>query len=202
MTLKTSALWERFQSMYSEGTPPWDIGRPQPMFVRLYLEGKIQGRVLDAGCGTGELALFLAGRGLDVTGVDFIPKAVKKARAKARRRKIRVRFLCGDILDMDLGEASFDTVVDSGLFHVFDDEKRVRYVTRLTRILRPGGHLYLACFSEFEPGTEGPRRVTQQELRESFHNDWYVESIERTYFEHHKGDRHAHAWLMNACRMP
>jgi len=58
-----------FEKAY-HGTPPWDIGRPQREFVRLEEAGKISGDVLDVGCGTGENALFLAGCGHAVWGVD------------------------------------------------------------------------------------------------------------------------------------
>lgn len=53
------------------GTPPWDIGRPQPDFVRLEAAGEIEGSVLDVGCGTGEHVLYLAARGHDAWGVDL-----------------------------------------------------------------------------------------------------------------------------------
>jgi SAM-dependent methyltransferase len=70
---------EIFETAY-EGQPPWDIGGPQPEIVRLAEEGAIRGVVLDVGCGTGENALYLDGRGCDVWGIDFIPKAIERAR--------------------------------------------------------------------------------------------------------------------------
>jgi hypothetical protein len=56
-------------------------------------------------------------------------------------------------------------VLDSGLFHVFSDEDRIRYVRGLKTVLDPGGRLFLLCFSDATPRTEGPRRVSQPELR-------------------------------------
>jgi SAM-dependent methyltransferase len=64
---------DRFEAAYLEGSPPWDIGRAQPELVKLAEAGRITGRVIDLGCGTGENALYLARSGLDVVGVDGSP---------------------------------------------------------------------------------------------------------------------------------
>ena len=168
---------EDFDEFY-EGTPPWDIDRPQPAFAALAEAGAISGRVLDVGCGTGEHALLAAGLGLEATGVDAAPKAIARAEEKARERGLRARFLVADALDLgSLGE-QFDTVVDSGLFHVFEDDDRARYVESLGAAVRPGSRYFMLCFSEHQPGDWGPRRVTQAEIRASFAEGWQVDSIE------------------------
>src|SRR5216110_2495281 len=145
---------------YAASTPaPWDIGRPQPAFVRLAEQGLLAGRVLDAGCGTGEQTLLAAARGADAVGVDVSGLAVRRAREKAAERGLVARFEVGDALRLaDLG-LTFDAIIDSGVFHVFDDEDRARYVTSLASVLRSGGRCYLICFSDRQPGTWGPRRV-------------------------------------------
>ena len=71
-------------------------------------------------------------------------------------------------------------VLDCGLFHVFDDEDRAPFVASLARAVRVGGHYFMLCFSEEEPGGWGPRRVTQGEIREAFAHGWSVEAIEPT----------------------
>src|ERR1700760_3617868 len=104
--------------------PPWDIGQPQPPFVRLAEKGLLAGRLLDAGCGTGEHTLLAASSGAEAVGVDVSARAIEKARGKAADRGITARFEVADALRLaDLG-LTFDTVLDSGLFHVFDDESR------------------------------------------------------------------------------
>ncbi|MGE5230048.1 MAG: SAM-dependent methyltransferase [Deltaproteobacteria bacterium] len=157
----------RFEEAY-QGTPPWDIGRAQPALERAAADGLVRGPVLDAGCGTGENALFFAARGFEVVGVDAVEAAVAAARAKAQARGLPAEFLVHDALALgDLGRR-FRTVVDSGLFHTFDDEERRRYVTSLAAATAPGARLFVLCFSEQQPGNSGPRRVTQAELREAF----------------------------------
>lgn len=151
-----------------KGKPPWDIGRPQPSFKALADAGEIAGPVLDAGCGTGENALFLAARGFAVVGVDAVEAAVEAARRKALARGLEAEFLVHDALALDGLGRRFATVVDSGLFHTFADRERVLFAKSLAAALRLGGRYYVLCFSERESREGGPRRVTQAALRAAF----------------------------------
>jgi cyclopropane fatty-acyl-phospholipid synthase-like methyltransferase len=171
---------DMFASFYA-GKAPWDIARAQGPFVAV--ADRVVGPVLDAGCGTGENALFFAARGLRVVGVDFVEEAIRRAQAKAAQRGVAVQFLVKDATALaDWGER-FASVIDSGLFHVFTDDHRRRYVRGLTHVVEPGGRLFLMCFSDEEPGTEGPRRVSRQELYDAFADGWQVESIQASQFE-------------------
>jgi cyclopropane fatty-acyl-phospholipid synthase-like methyltransferase len=178
----TTPTWD---SAYTGSTPaPWDIGRPQPVFARLARDGRLSGRVLDAGCGTGEQVLLAAAHGaVDAMGVDLSAAAIERARAKAAERGLKARFEVGDALNLASLGSQFDTLIDSGLFHVFDDEDRARYVASLAAALRPGGHLYLMCFSDRQPGDFGPRRIRQDELRAAFSDGWVIESITAESFD-------------------
>jgi SAM-dependent methyltransferase len=143
-----------------------------------WLNDPLAGSVLDAGCGTGENALCFAGRGCAVTGIDFIEEAIHRARRKAAERGLPATFLVEDALTLRDWPERFDHVIDSGLFHVFDDQDRRRYVEGLATVLPPGGRLFLGCFSDGEPGTQGPRRVSNAELHAAFARGWVIESIE------------------------
>lgn len=169
-----------FENIYA-GQPPWEIGRPQKVF--LDVADQISDSILDAGCGTGENSLYFAGRGHKVTGIDFLPEPIQRAKQKAAERKLAVTFLVMDALTLkDLPEV-FDSAIDSGLFHVFSDEDRRRYVEGLASVLKPGGRLFLLCFSDAEPGEQGPRRVSKREIEDAFAEGWFVETIDPARFE-------------------
>jgi SAM-dependent methyltransferase len=188
-----------FEASYAT-TPPWDIGRPQPAFVALADAGGLVGRVLDVGCGTGEHALHAASRGHDAVGVDIASRAIELAEAKAAKRRLDVRFLVFDALRLsELGQ-QFDTVLDCGLFHIFDDDDRARFVTSLAAVVPTGRRYHMLCFSERQPGDWGPRRVTREEIRASFADGWVVDSIVPAVLEITIDPAGAQAWLVAATR--
>ena len=125
---------------------------------------------------------------------DRSVRAIESARAKAAERGVDARFVVADARRLEELNAQFDTVIDSGLFHVFDDADRPVYVASLERVVVPGGRCLLMCFSEHQPGDFGPRRVTQEELRAAFSGGWEVRSIEAASFETRDG-LGAQAWL-------
>ena len=187
-----------FNASYS-GIPPWDIGRAQPEFMKVFDQGEVDGFVLDCGCGTGEHAIVLARRGHEVLGVDFAPAAIEKAIAKAHERGSSARFKVHDALQLEtLGEI-FDTAIDSGLFHCFSDENRAQYVRSLTNVVRPDGRLILMCFNENET-RPGPRRVTKAELHAAFATGWSFNYIFETRFDSHIHDGGAQAWIASIQR--
>jgi ubiquinone/menaquinone biosynthesis C-methylase UbiE len=169
-----------FETMYA-GKAPWDIGKPQQALVDA--ADQITGAILDAGCGTGENALFFAAKGHNVTGIDFLEEPIRRAKQKSAERGVQAKFLVTDALTLNSFSERFDSVIDCGLFHVFSDDDRKRYVAGLATVLKPGGKLFLMCFSDAEPGTEGPRRVAQKELHDAFAKGWNVESIKPSRFE-------------------
>ncbi len=186
---------EFFHQIY-QGQPAWEIEAPQPVIVQLKEQGKIVGSVMDIGCGTGANAIYLAERGHEVAVFELVPRAIELAKARLGDRSLPVEFRVADVLRLsDLGKR-FDTAIDAGVFHVFSDKDRARYVENVKRHLEPGGRLFLICFSEDQPGTDGPRRVRQSEIREAFAEGWVVESIEPAFYQT-KPESHgaAKAWL-------
>ncbi len=196
----TGRAWD---ASYQDGPPPWDIGRPQPAVVRLASEGGFAGAVLDAGCGTGENALYLASRGLSVLGVDVAETAVAAARKKASARGLTAEFAAADAFQLERLGRTFATVLDSGLFHTCDGEERPSYVASLAAVTEHGGTLHVLCFSDQGPDT-GPHPVSEQELRAAFDSGtgWHVIGIQpdRVLTTFH-GAAGAPAWLATIKRV-
>ena len=192
-----------WDASYHDGPAPWDIGEPQPAIVRLASAGGFAGRVLDAGCGTGENALHLAKLGFTVLGVDVAETALAMARAKATDRRLAVTFAAADAFHLERLGGTFDTVLDCGLFHTFSPDERPAYVTSLASVTAHGGTLYVLCFSDGVPDT-GPHPVRQEELSGAFHpsKGWTIASIVpdrvRTRFHDHNG---APAWFATIKRL-
>lgn len=179
---------ERFDTAYETHTAPWVIGEPQPTVVALERAGRMRSPILDIGCGLGEHTILLTRLGYEVLGIDFAPHAVEQARANAAARGVEARFEIGDAFDLDPG-TPYATILDSALFHIFDDVDRARYVRSLHRALRPGGHLHLLALSDAGRGF-GPQ-VSEQAIRSAFTDGWNVEELRTTTYRAVVGDAHA-----------
>jgi cyclopropane fatty-acyl-phospholipid synthase-like methyltransferase len=189
-----------FEKAYQD-TPPWDIGRAQREFVILEESGEITGDVLDAGCGTGENALFLASRGHVVWGIDSSSAAIEISKRRAEERGIAATFMVKDTLKLHEIGRTFDTVIDCGLFHTLSDPERPVYVWNLSEVLRPGGRYFMLAFSELEPGGYGPRRITQKEIRAAFSQGWRIREIRAAVFESRTRPEGSKAWLSSITRI-
>ena len=165
-----------FGKIYAEGNPPWEIGKPQPAFVAA--ADQVTSPVLDAGCGTGNTALFFAARGLRVTGIDFVEEAIQQARAKAAERGLPAEFLVKDAMSLGDWDERFASVIDSGLFHIYRGDDQRRYVRGLAHVLKPGGRLFLFSFSDEVPSSVPGGGVSRQELYDVFADDWDIESLQ------------------------
>ena len=190
---------QEWESWYA-ATPHWDLGRPQPAMRALAEAGAIRGRVLDVGCGTGEHVLMCAALGLDATGVDIAPAALRAAEDKARTRGLPARFVLGDALRLTELERVYDTVLDCGLFHMVGDADRATYVNSVRGVLAPGGRYLMLCFSDQQPGDQGPRRLTRDGIVTAFADGWRIDSLQRTRLDSQKGPDGIPAWQLTAIR--
>jgi cyclopropane fatty-acyl-phospholipid synthase-like methyltransferase len=119
-----------------------------------------------------------AGLGLEVVGIDMAAAAIASAQRKAVERGLSVRFIEANALELESLDEKFDVVLDCGLFHVFEDDDRDRFVKSLRAAIPTGGHYYMLCFSDRQPGDWGPRRIAQLEITNSFSHGWRIDSIE------------------------
>ncbi|WP_052372976.1 class I SAM-dependent methyltransferase [Nocardia otitidiscaviarum] len=181
---------------YRDEPAPWDTGRPQPAIVRLAAAGAFGRTVLDAGCGTGENTLHIAAAGARVLGVDVAETAIAMARRKAAARGLDAEFAVADAFRLHLLDRTFDTVVDSGLFHTFDADERTAYAHSLTSVTTPGARLFILCFGDAGPDP-GPHPVSRDALAAPFDHDpgWQVTDIAPEVIETRFAQVGAPAWL-------
>ena len=179
-----------FDGAYESGAAPWVIGEPQPAIVGVARRGFIRGKVLDVGCGAGEHTILLARLGYDVLGIDFAPHAIELARRNAAAKGVDARFEVADAMNLG-AEPRYDTIVDSALFHIFDDTDRVTYVTSLHGACRPGGLVHVLALSDAGRGF-GPE-VSETVVREAFGDGWRLEALDTTVYRGVVGEAHAEA---------
>lgn len=143
-----------FFNLYYLGNPPWDTGISPPE-LKQFIEANPPGRALDLGCGTGTNVITLANNGWEATGVDFIGRAIRQARRKARQAGVEARFLVEDVTRLKGIDGPFNLILDMGCFHNLADENIQAYCANLERLLAEGGTYLMYGFFSPDDGSTG-----------------------------------------------
>jgi SAM-dependent methyltransferase len=166
-----------FRIFYRVGFTPWD-GHPIAENLQDIVEGTADipplpaGSALDLGCGTGDSSIYLARHGWKVTGVDFVPKALDKARAKAGVAGVSINFVQADVTHLSeagIG-ADFPLIVDNGCLHNMSDNDRDAYVREVSAVAAPDARLLIVAF--LPGGRFGVRGVDPAEMERRFASTW------------------------------
>jgi SAM-dependent methyltransferase len=176
--------WEATYREIPAAELPWNAGSADGDLQGLLAAGAVpKGRAFDLGCGPGNDAAFLAGRGWSVTAVDIAPSAVALARKRARQEGVeeKIRFVVGDVLDLKAAKGAA-LVHDRGCFHTLPSELWKEYSRVVGGLLAPGGVLALKVFSHKEPAGRGPYRFREAELRKVFGDGFECLSIRDAVF--------------------
>jgi SAM-dependent methyltransferase len=166
-----------FSIFYRIGFTPWN-GHPLGQTLRDLIEGTAEtpplatGSAVDLGCGTGDSSIYLARRGWKVIGVDFVPKALDKARAKAAAANVSVDFIRADVTHLSQAGigADFQLIVDNGCLHNMSDGDRDAYVREVGAVAAPGARLLIVAFPP--GGRFGVRGIDHGEMERRFGPAW------------------------------
>ena len=161
------------QERYRSGDIPWDHALPPPEVMAL-AERLAPGRVLDLGCGSARASVYLAARGWQADGVDFVPEAIAMAhkRVQAANLEEYVRLHVGTVTDLHFLSDFYDLAIDVGCFHGLEPDQQRLYRQELTRLIRPGGlfilYVHLGRLDQ-ENGTTGiPIGLVEAVFADSF----------------------------------
>ncbi|WP_164992379.1 class I SAM-dependent methyltransferase [Streptomyces sp. L2] len=184
-----------YETLYNGGTldgldvkgAPWEIGRPQNFLIALYKAGRINAPVLDAGCGSGVHAAYLAEHGLPVTGFDFSAAALAQARERASQLGTghpQPHFIYSDATALTLPTA-YRTLIDSALYHCLPSKQRRVYLASLTQHALDDARLFVACFRpDSMPGLPGPFRISRDELTDDLNaTGWNLVDLTNSIYD-------------------
>ena len=159
---------KQMDTVYSEMSLdeiPWNNEQPPEILVELIESGKIEAcKAIDLGCGAGNYSIYMAGKGFEVTGIDFSPIAIELARKNAERKKVKCEFLVGDVLcDLERSGKGWDFAYEWGLLHLIPFGDRPKYVESVWRLLNDNGKYLSLCFSEDDAYFEGSGKCRKTE---------------------------------------
>jgi 2-polyprenyl-3-methyl-5-hydroxy-6-metoxy-1,4-benzoquinol methylase len=165
---------------------PWNSETPPDALVELVQSGKVRPcKTIDLGCGAGNYAIYLAGQGFEVIGVDSSPTAIKIATENAQKRGVRCRFIVADLLgDLHEVKETFNFGYDWEFLHHIFPEDREKYVKNVYNLLKPGAQYLSVCFSEEDPqfGGVGKFRKTQLGTTLYFSSESEIRDLFSPYF--------------------
>jgi SAM-dependent methyltransferase len=176
-----------FNSVY-QNSAPWDIGGPQPAMAALIEKYPPEDPVLDLGCGSGDLAIYLATLGHQVLGIDFVESAItnaqKEVAALPKGTALPLRFRVADALKPSLLQEKFGAVFDSGFYHLFNPGQCEQLIDEVASVLKPHGCYYLHEFAIEFPIPNVPRNISPEELRTRFtvEKGWRIREIQTVEF--------------------
>lgn len=140
---------------------PWNMESPPAALVELVDSGRVRPcRAVDLGCGAGNYAVYLAGRGFDMTGIDISPAAVEIAAKRATEAGVKCEFLAADLTEDFTMDRRFRFAYDWELLHHIFPEDREKYMENVRDLLEPGGTYLSVCFSEDDYMAEGQKYRT------------------------------------------
>lgn len=173
-------VFAEMEQRYREGDLPWDQSLPPPEVIDLAAT-RAPGRVLDLGCGAGRACIYLAARGWDCDGVDFVPDAIALAQARAIASGVagRARFRVASVTQLNELRPPYDLALDVGCLHNLRGEDLQAYATGLTRLVRSGGQYVLFAHLVEEADEAARYGIAESTIRAALDATFAMERVER-----------------------
>ena len=170
----------RMEEIYESGSIPWDQQDPPPEVVDI-ASVLPAGRALDLGCGLGRASIYLAQRGWQVDGVDFVGQAITQARLRAEQAGVseRVHFHQSAVTELCFLDGPYDFALDVGCAHGLTEKELQDYHLELLRLLKPGAvFLLFAHLNEENTSPEEQNWMDETILRKIFAHTFELERVE------------------------
>lgn len=169
-------IQKRLAWRYAVGDVPWDAPLPPPE-VQETAAQLTPGRALDLGCGYGRTAIYLAARGWQVDGVDFVARALAEAERRAAAAGVSAAFHHSSVTEISYLTPPYDLAIDVGCGHNLDAAGWRAYHARLHRLLRPGAlfMLYSRVEGEDAAADDGPAALDEPAVLALFANGFQLE---------------------------
>jgi len=182
-TIPDGRSWEQYYAEEKSESMPWYFKELDPDLHNVLEKTQLNtGRFLDLGTGPATQAMTLAKLGFEVTGSDISETAIKRAKELANENDLKIEYMVDDFLNSKI-KGTFDYIFDRGCFHVFDAKDRPKYIDAVHKLLSSSGFLFLKCFSNLQEGTEGPNRLSPEEIRDCFSQYFEIDLIKNTIFQ-------------------
>jgi SAM-dependent methyltransferase len=177
---------------YRIGFHPWEDAEEQPSFTDKFSallaveESGRQppyGRALDVGTGSGIWGIKLAQRGWQVTGVDIVGKALRRAHDRVRKAGVDIRLVQGDVTKLRATGVGtgFRLVLDTGTFHGLTAAEREAMGREVSAVTTPNATVLLLAWAPKRRGPL-PRGVSRSEIEAAFPG-WDVTEVGESGFE-------------------
>lgn len=147
-----------------------------PAEVKELAQQRSHQSALELGCGLGRFSRYMAQQGLRVTGVDFSPVAIARAKERVARDNTRPDFLVGDVTRLEALNGPFDIGLDVGCFHCLDAHSQQAYIAEVSLLLKPSAtHLVWAMDS-----APGNAHLSPAAMREIFAPTFVLQSARKS----------------------
>ncbi len=171
---------------------PWHSDKP-PISLVKNMDKVLHGSAVDLCCGAGTNSIFLAKQGFDVVGIDISKSAVKIAKRRADKERLKIDFRVGDVLKFDL-DKRMDFALDRGCFHHVPPGRRMEFAMNLAGLVKPGGKFQLMAFSD-RNGFE--KSLSEDDIRKTFSLFFHIDEISEEVHTEPDGSRiYMHVALM------